>query len=270
MAQPSASGYGDGRIAPEVAEAADFLLPHWNSTTVEQIPARIQLLKKFGKPVVANEDDKTGADAVAALRVSVNYGASYGLMLNQHNQRFPFHFDGAADDPAFYAELHRLTRPPSQVPTEVTSRDYFPPPESQGGWRRLTEREDIRSLRGMDPAKLDGRGEWLLKSDDRNFAAVVIRHGYVVLQVERENSAVTDSRRVASVSKAVCATGAGDRRAEQERYSGEAAPGPEAEHGRGEAGAAAEIQRRVAGRGMGVSRHPGRPDRGSAVVAEAD
>jgi hypothetical protein len=202
----STSGYGDGRIAPEVAEAADFLLPHWNSTTVEQIPARIQLLKKFGKPVVANEDDKTGADAVAALRVSVDYGASYGLMLNQHNQRFPFHFDGAADDPAFYAELRRLTTPALQVPTEATSRDYFPPPESQGGWRRLTTREDIRSLGRMDPAKLDGIGEWLLKSDDRNFAAVVIRHGYVVLQVERGNSAVTDSRRVASVSKAVCAT----------------------------------------------------------------
>ena len=62
-------------------------------------------LKKFGKPIVANEDDKTGADAVAALRVSVENGASYGLMLEQHNQRFPFHFDGAADDPVFYAEL---------------------------------------------------------------------------------------------------------------------------------------------------------------------
>jgi len=48
--------------------------------------------------------------------------------------------------------------------------------------------------------------QWLLQSDKRNFAAVVIRHGYVVLEVERGNSARTDSRRVASVSKAVCAT----------------------------------------------------------------
>jgi hypothetical protein len=45
-----------------------------------------------------------------------------------------------------------------------------------------------------------------LKSDDRDFPAVVIRHSYIVLQVERGNSAATDSRRVASVSKAVCAT----------------------------------------------------------------
>jgi CubicO group peptidase (beta-lactamase class C family) len=35
---------------------------------------------------------------------------------------------------------------------------------------------------------------------------VVIRNGYVVLEVERGNSAKTDARRVASVSKAICAT----------------------------------------------------------------
>jgi CubicO group peptidase (beta-lactamase class C family) len=86
------------------------------------------------------------------------------------------------------------------------SEPYFPPPESQGGWRMLTKPEDIRDVAGMDAAKLDALREWLLKSDDRKFAAVVIRRGHVVLQVERGNSAVTDSRRVASVSKAICAT----------------------------------------------------------------
>jgi CubicO group peptidase (beta-lactamase class C family) len=45
-----------------------------------------------------------------------------------------------------------------------------------------------------------------MASDKRNFAAVVIRNGYIVLEVERGNSAKTDSRRVASVSKAICAT----------------------------------------------------------------
>ena len=202
----SASGYGDGRLDAEVAQAADFLLPHWNGTKVEQIPARIEALKEFGKPIVANEDDKTGADAVAALRVSVENGASYGLMLERHNQRFPFHFDGAADDPVFYAELKKLTTSRAKPAAGVNASDYFPPPESQRGWRRLSGPEEIRSIGGMDPAKLDELRDWLLKSDDRDFAAVVIRHGYIVLQVERGNSAVTDSRRVASVSKAVCAT----------------------------------------------------------------
>jgi hypothetical protein len=105
----SASGYGDGKVHAEVAEAADFLLPHWNGTSVEQIPARLKALKRFGKPIVCNEDDKTGTNAVAAMRASIVNGVGYGLMLNKHNQTFPFHFDGAADDHVFYAELRRLT-----------------------------------------------------------------------------------------------------------------------------------------------------------------
>src|SRR5207244_4177685 len=65
---------------------------------------------------------------------------------------------------------------------------------------------DSREIVETDPAKLDTLKEWLLRSDDRSFAAVVIRHGYIVLEVERGNSSKTDSRRVASVSKAICAT----------------------------------------------------------------
>lgn len=84
--------------------------------------------------------------------------------------------------------------------------DYFPPPESAGGWRTLNRAEDVRRIAGMDPAKLDALNRWLLESDKRNFAAVVVRRGYVVLEVDRGNSAKTDARRVASVSKAVCAT----------------------------------------------------------------
>ncbi len=83
---------------------------------------------------------------------------------------------------------------------------YFPPPESQSGWRKLEEPEDVRRVAGMDPTKLAGLKQWLLESDKRDFAAVVIRHGYIALEVERGNSARTDSRRVASVSKAICAT----------------------------------------------------------------
>ncbi len=83
---------------------------------------------------------------------------------------------------------------------------YFPPPESAGGWRKVATSEEIRSSAGMDPAKVRALGEWLSKSDDRDFAAVVIRHGWIALQVERGRSATSDTRRVASVSKAVCAT----------------------------------------------------------------
>ncbi|MGH7957903.1 MAG: sulfatase-like hydrolase/transferase, partial [Opitutaceae bacterium] len=83
---------------------------------------------------------------------------------------------------------------------------YFPPPESEGGWRKLDKPEDIRRLAGMDPEKLADLEQWLLQSDKRDFAAVVIRNGYSVLEVERGNSAKTDTGNVKSVAKAICAT----------------------------------------------------------------
>ena len=218
----TASGYGDGHVDPEVAGACDFLTPHWNGVRVEAIPARIAELKRYRKPIVVNEDDKTGQAAVAAMRASVSAGASYGLMLQKHNQTLPFHFDGSADDPVFYAALKQLASRSTigtsgiskaaaastaeSKPPSASVSGYFPRPESKGGWRKLEEPNDIRRVTGMDPEKLAGLKRWLLASDDRPFAAVVIRNGYIVLEVERGNSAKTDSRRVASVSKAVCAT----------------------------------------------------------------
>src|SRR5262245_55566108 len=88
----------------------------------------------------------------------------------------------------------------------ATAEDYFPPPESKGGWRTLDNPEAIRRQAGIDGSRLNQFKEWLLESDDRNFAAVVIRNGYIVIEVERGNSAKTNSERVASVSKAICAT----------------------------------------------------------------
>jgi CubicO group peptidase (beta-lactamase class C family) len=89
---------------------------------------------------------------------------------------------------------------------QASGEPYYPPPESAGGWRTLTDPEDVRRMADADPVKLAELKAWLWKSDDRDFAAVVIRRGYIVLEVERGNSAKTDSRRVASVSKAICAT----------------------------------------------------------------
>jgi hypothetical protein len=105
----TASGYGDGKIQAEVAEACDFLTPHWNGTKVEDIPARVADLKRFGKPMVCNEDDKKGERAVAAMRASVANSCAYGLMLKDHNQTFPFHFEGAADDLVYYTALKAIT-----------------------------------------------------------------------------------------------------------------------------------------------------------------
>lgn len=200
----STSGLGGGTQDERVARAGDFVLIHFNSTTLADIPRRIAALKKYGKPIVCNEDPKSGTQGAEAARLCVSNGASWGLMLDKLNQHFPFSFRGALDDPVVYAAFKELATAKSSTP--ASAEIYYPPPESAGGWRMLKDPQDIRRLAGADPAKLDALREWLLQSDDRNFAAVVIRHGYIVLQVERGNSAKTDSRRVASVSKAVCAT----------------------------------------------------------------
>ncbi len=193
----------------KVAEACDFLTPHWNGTKVEGIADRIASLKQFGKPIVCNEDDKIGEQAAAALRATVAAGAGYGLMLKDHNQTFPFHFDGPEDDRVYYSALKSHTG--QQVTdtlstTTIAQAVYFPPPESQGGWRQVETAAEIETIAGMDPAKIDRLRDWLMTSDKRDFSAVVIRRGTIALQVERGNSAVTDARRVASVSKAICAT----------------------------------------------------------------
>jgi CubicO group peptidase (beta-lactamase class C family) len=111
------------------------------------------------------------------------------------------------DEPNPHPALsHPLLSDERGAGSEGAFEAYFPPPESQGGWRTLEKPDDLRRLAGMEPNKLADLKQWLLDSDQRNFAAVVIRRGYMVLEVERGNSARTDSRRVASVSKAICAT----------------------------------------------------------------
>jgi CubicO group peptidase (beta-lactamase class C family) len=197
----STSGLGHGRYPYALAEAADFLLIHFNGTPLDQIPARIGWLKRFGKPIVCNEDRKAGARAAELCAAN---GASWGFMAEESNQHHPFTFDGAKDDPVVYAKLKELVSPGSR--SDPSTKTYFPPPESEGGWRKLDDPDSIRRLAGMDPGKLTELRAWLRRSDDRDFAAVVIRRGYIVLEEERGNSAVADSRRVASCSKAVCAT----------------------------------------------------------------
>ncbi len=83
---------------------------------------------------------------------------------------------------------------------------YFPPPESRGGWRKLNQAEDIRRIAGMDTDKLNELADWLRRSDKRDFAAVVIRNGYIVLEIERGRNSKTDVAFIKSCAKAVCAT----------------------------------------------------------------
>jgi len=105
------SGMGHGRMPAAIGEASDFVLIHFNNTPLDAIAARIADARTAhpNKPIIVNEDDKTGADGAEAARLSVAHGASWGYMGAAVNQSAPFQFRGAADDPPVYAMLARLT-----------------------------------------------------------------------------------------------------------------------------------------------------------------
>jgi CubicO group peptidase (beta-lactamase class C family) len=59
---------------------------------------------------------------------------------------------------------------------------YTPPPESAGGWRACQNDEEVRSLAGMDPQKLNVIRNQQLEVFQGPWAIVIIRHGYLVAE----------------------------------------------------------------------------------------
>ena len=108
----SASYLRNGQTTARVAAASDLILVHFNSLSLSEIPERIRALRKAhpGKPIVCNEDARTGSAAAAAALASVTAGASYGLMVEHRNQFYPFDFRGRSDDPAAYDRYVKLTQ----------------------------------------------------------------------------------------------------------------------------------------------------------------
>ena len=105
----STSGLGHGRMNDLIAKEADFILIHFNGTKVEDIPERINALKKYDKPIICNEDDKIGNEAMLALQACVDNGCSWGFMHNKLNQYEPFEFNGYDDDRKVYDKFKELT-----------------------------------------------------------------------------------------------------------------------------------------------------------------
>src|ERR1051326_866430 len=61
--------------------------------------------------------------------------------------------------------------------------DYYPPPDSKGGWRSLTNASDaeFRKKSGMDRTRLDEAFNFA-KDTTRNGGLVVVRHGWLVYE----------------------------------------------------------------------------------------
>jgi CubicO group peptidase (beta-lactamase class C family) len=58
---------------------------------------------------------------------------------------------------------------------------YFPPPDTQGGWRTLKDAAQIRETAGMDLTKLDYAFEYASRSSQHG-GLLVVRHGYLVYE----------------------------------------------------------------------------------------
>ncbi|MFW5877519.1 MAG: hypothetical protein ACOCUP_00260, partial [bacterium] len=114
----STSGMGNGLFHELLANSADFLLIHFNTTSLDLYESRIADLKKFGKPIVCNEDDKLGHEGAAAQAIAVKNGCSWGYMGMLRNQYFPFEFNGVADDPEVYQMYRDLTTPGFRIDLE--------------------------------------------------------------------------------------------------------------------------------------------------------
>ena len=58
---------------------------------------------------------------------------------------------------------------------------YFPPPDTQGGWRTLEQPEDVLQKTGFDTRKLDEVFEFI-KKDTKNGGLLIVKDGWLVYE----------------------------------------------------------------------------------------
>lgn len=107
----SSSGMGGGRLAHPIAVDADFLLLHFHQVPVAEVLERVASADKLSKAIVCNADSKVGEEGARALESAVYAICSWGYANADRNEKFPFRFEGAADDPIVYAKFKELTTP---------------------------------------------------------------------------------------------------------------------------------------------------------------
>ncbi len=59
--------------------------------------------------------------------------------------------------------------------------EYYPPPDSKGGWRTLKDADSIRKKAGMDLARLERAFDFTQRCS-QNGGLLVVRHGYLVFE----------------------------------------------------------------------------------------
>ena len=63
----------------------------------------------------------------------------------------------------------------------LAGADYFPPPDSAGGWRTVKNATDVRAVGGLDPERLDQAFRYMLQASQHG-GLLVVRHGYLVFE----------------------------------------------------------------------------------------
>ncbi len=98
---------GTGRIDADVGNASDFLATHLTGLPSDSFMIRVTRVMTFGKPIVCTADDKVGKDGAAAADAASRASCSWGFA-SPKNEKYPFRFEGAADDPEVYRMLKSL------------------------------------------------------------------------------------------------------------------------------------------------------------------
>jgi CubicO group peptidase (beta-lactamase class C family) len=66
-------------------------------------------------------------------------------------------------------------------PNEIQAEDYFPPPDSQGGWRTALSAKEAREKAGMDLRRLEQAWEFTQRCT-QNGGLLVVHNGYLVFE----------------------------------------------------------------------------------------
>lgn len=185
------SGMGDARLVDSLAMTADYITIHFNSTSLEDYAQKIKDMKKWGKPVICNEDDKLAAAGASACLLSVLNGCGWGFMHSRLNQTIPFGFEGMADDSAVYSMMKNVASPGFKIDApELTQTSLVITAPNDGEIIEAGKKITVKfSYLFPDTAekcimKLLGNGKELAVAENnaRQFNIVVSEPGIVLLE----------------------------------------------------------------------------------------
>ena len=109
------------------------------------------------------------------------------------------------------------------IAVAALGEDYFPKPDSAGGWRTLKDAAAVKKTAGMDLKKLDQAFEYASRSSQHG-GLLVVRHGWLVYERYYGRGNREANPATASVGKAYTSIACGIMLAEKEgsdsRWSG--------------------------------------------------